>query len=508
MVIVETMRWGRGVVGLTFVTLWMGCSSFDAAEAERERARNEAADAGPEAFAPVTGSALGTYDVTVDVPPLRHGRAVSAHVAVTRSPQFPRELRVDLVDPPAGITAEMLTLAPDVATGELKITATASVPQGPIKLTVRINAPGTTLDDVLLPKDVAVQGAPGELDTSFGTNGVFETPNASRIWPAASGSFFLGLESTRGGRKFSVNSMDPAAESATFGSATGSMEGVTHYQAASGRDRLVLVNNTPVTGPLPYPRARLAGISSAGVRDGFIYNDNEMTADTFALRTSDAKMAVVGHGNEYAPNLNWRVRWLNADGSADRTVNADALTLGGVVQYFSIAAYAAGALYMSDGASVARLLVPGGGPDAAFGGGGTLAFPGGTIVSAAIDAQQRFVGGGRDANGGLYMVRIAARQLDLGWDAKGYNVFGSSTLAGGRFVLDKAGNAFQVGTVSGGSSTQCLIIARSPSGTLLEEFGTRGSMVLPVDGCSGLDVLLTDDGKLLIAGPKTVRVWL
>lgn len=129
-------------------------------------------------------------------------------------------------------------------------------------------------------------------------------------------------------------------------------------------------------------------------------------------------------------------------------------------------------------------------------------------MSAVIDGQQRFVGGGRDSNGGLDMVRVAARQLDLGWDAKGYNVFGSSTLAGGRFVLDKAGNAFQVGTVPEGSSTQCLIIARSPSGTLLEEFGARGSAVLPVEGCSGLDVLLTDDGKLLITGPKTIRVWL
>lgn len=510
---VETMRWGRGVVGLTFVTLWMGCSSFDAAEAERERARNEAADGGPGGSTPVTGSALGTYDVTVDVPALRHGRAVSAQVAITRSPQFPRELRVDLKDPPTGVTAEEITLAPDAATGELKITADASVPQGPIKLTVRINATGTPLDDVLLPKDVAVQGAPGELDTSFGTNGVFATPevgNAGRIYLGTPGKFYLSIPpGSRGASKLALYTADPAARDLSFGTDGGLKLSSNLQQTLDG---LIEVGNTalqitPVFSPA---QARISRRLLDGTPDpNFSFSDNGMTASSVAFRARDGRMAVLGSDNAQDSARVWKIDWLDSSGGLDTTVNATGRSIGATALSLRHSSHTMDAVYASDGAHIFRFLRAGGGLDAGFANAGTLDVPGGgVIIQTTTDAQDRLFAAGRDSNGALFMMRLVGRQLDPQWDAKGYNAFSASSSTDGSFVLLADGRTFQVGTFAGGESTRCAVFARRPDGALDSTFGTNGVATLPVENCSAVDVALFGGEKLLISGPKTLRVWL
>jgi hypothetical protein len=68
-----------------------------------------------------------------------------------------------------GITANSIDVPATATTAELSITVPSTAAQGPLHLTVSASIPQRT---VTAPVDAFVRGAPGALDTTFGTNGL------------------------------------------------------------------------------------------------------------------------------------------------------------------------------------------------------------------------------------------------------------------------------------------------------------------------------------------------
>jgi len=110
------------------------------------------------------------------------------------------------------------------------------------------------------------------------------------------------------------------------------------------------------------------------------------------------------------------------------------------------------------------------------------------------------------AVGGLFLGRVTtAGVVDVTFGTSGQVVHTAN--GDGKIVQQADGKIVQVGKTSIGGATHCVAVRYSADGMLDPTFGQGGVATIAVDGCRGDDVGLQADGKILVTGPKTVRLW-
>jgi len=109
---------------------------------------------------------------------LVHGQKRPIKLTFTAKPAGPDPLVVKLIDPPAGITSDALSIGGSENSADLAVTASKDVTQGDAKLRIEASVGG-----FVATKEIAitVQGASGEIDTTFANQGVIELfPNSGQ----------------------------------------------------------------------------------------------------------------------------------------------------------------------------------------------------------------------------------------------------------------------------------------------------------------------------------------
>lgn len=123
------------------------------------------------------GVVPGTPQVSVDAnagtePFIVQGASATVHVTVTRS-GFIGPVVVGLADLPPGCTSSPITIDQTADAGDLVVSTPATLAQGPIKATLSA-ANDENKTKTAKPIDLFVRGAPGSIDTTFGSGGVTE----------------------------------------------------------------------------------------------------------------------------------------------------------------------------------------------------------------------------------------------------------------------------------------------------------------------------------------------
>jgi len=112
----------------------------------------------------------GTLSITVPDGPhyLQREGSLEIDLQVTRE-QVDAPVRITVSNLPDGVSAQPLNIPSSMVTGKLLLTATRSAVVGVTSLSLHATAGTTIADDRDLPLEII--GVPGELDTTFGTEG-------------------------------------------------------------------------------------------------------------------------------------------------------------------------------------------------------------------------------------------------------------------------------------------------------------------------------------------------
>jgi len=205
----------------------------------------------------------------------------------------------------------------------------------------------------------------------------------------------------------------------------------------------------------------------------------------------------------------WQVVWLDGTGHLDTSVNANGSSSDATPDTLLAGTYDRDSLYaIGSGDVVFRLLCAGGGYDASFGANGRVSFPGSAgLNSARIDSKGRLIVGGL-GGAGAFVGRVARGQLDKSFATQGYTSYGPNVTSGGTITLGPDDKVLQLANLTDGAGNHCAVVRRLEDGTLDPSFGQAGVATLPVLDCGATDLTTTSDGKLLLGGPKTLRIWL
>ena len=127
------------------------------------------------------------------------GKATSVPIVITRGSGAASDIQVTLTSPPAGITADPLTIPSGSSTGQLSITVADTINQGNLDgLAIQGHAVGGNASDTEnLP--LFVRGKPGALDTTFASDGVYQDAWGSytsiqSVIPQQNGTILIGAQ--------------------------------------------------------------------------------------------------------------------------------------------------------------------------------------------------------------------------------------------------------------------------------------------------------------------------
>lgn len=125
------------------------------------------------------GVVIGRGSALVDIAPLErnvltHGTTQSIKVTIARKGSFNGAVILTVRGLPEGIAAKPVRLESPATVGELELTIASSFPQGDVaNLALEAN-PSNDEELAIAPLPLFVRGAPGEIDTTFGTDGGIE----------------------------------------------------------------------------------------------------------------------------------------------------------------------------------------------------------------------------------------------------------------------------------------------------------------------------------------------
>ncbi|MBX3209364.1 MAG: delta-60 repeat domain-containing protein [Labilithrix sp.] len=181
----RTVPRGRGhstiVIALVAALTSVGCVEDDCAD-------NQTCIGGAGPDVPTDAGPGATPDGDVDVDPdtgkprdksfsfepisppprLMHDGSLRIGLSLKRGSGQQEDVTIAVTSLPTGVTVEPLTIPGASSTGELVVRATSAAKQGPFQATVAGSAASVKASTKL---DLFVRGKPGELDTTFGTDG-------------------------------------------------------------------------------------------------------------------------------------------------------------------------------------------------------------------------------------------------------------------------------------------------------------------------------------------------
>lgn len=213
--------------------------------------------------------ALGSLPATLEVV---QGLAVKIKIDLVRGKTMLAPVEIKLRDFRDGITATPVSITGD--SGEIEISAPSAAPQGPAAGTIEASAVDpkdpTRVFKVALPLKALVRGAPGAVDTTYGTAGivrdVFGAGNDARIDDlvlAPDDSVYIVAHCAAAG--VCVRHLDASGKiDMTYGGGgTATLALVSPHQAALQSDgKLVIVGGTPPS------TAMIGRLDAKGVPDG------------------------------------------------------------------------------------------------------------------------------------------------------------------------------------------------------------------------------------------------
>ncbi|MCL2779660.1 MAG: hypothetical protein FWD73_16845 [Polyangiaceae bacterium] len=132
---------------------------------------------------------------------VRQGQPISVTINIARGITPGTDITIRATSWPDGVSVGSLTIPPGQSTGKLAITVDESIPQGELKddLVLQGLADGAT---VAVPMDLKlfVRGAPGTLDPTFGSNGIYEDlteyANVYTVVSQSDGKILIGAWNT------------------------------------------------------------------------------------------------------------------------------------------------------------------------------------------------------------------------------------------------------------------------------------------------------------------------
>ncbi|AKV02478.1 Hemolysin-type calcium-binding region [Labilithrix luteola] len=465
------------------------------------------------------GVVVGRGSNLIDIVPLERsmltrGTTASIKVSIARKGSFDGAVIITVRGLPDGIAAKPLRLESPATVGDLELTIASSTPQGDVAgISLEAN-PSNDSETAIAALPLLVRGAPGELDTTFGTDGFADTAAVQALLMSQKLAVlpdgrFLVFQST--GLDYGSNSVvwrftAEGQRDLTFG--TGGEVVVTAGYIArvfvSEGAILMFVRGTGFAGPFRVQRRNFDGVpdTTYGVGGEYSHSSNEyQTQDDMVLMPGGAT-AVVGSDGFGTP----QVFWISGAGVADAMVNASAFSSFNAPHAIASAVGdATGFVGVDSYGGLARVQRAGGTLDAAFGGAGTGLLQMDGATGLALDSKGRYVIGGS----------MSKELLTVRLDEKGAldPTFGKQTTPVADLaplpivVVQKDDAVVQALRELPAQVGRCGLVRHNSNGTLDTTFGTNGIAMYTIDACRITDVAPLADGRLLVAGAKTFRVW-
>lgn len=480
------------------------CGAFEGAEDAPPGATSttEHGDGGAEG-SPVDGTARGA--VTIASPAsitLVRGRSV--HVTLTaKRDHFDDAVEILGKSVPQGVAMSTVQMVRDASQVEVTLVTDMTVPQGSeAEITFEARRiGGASLAET--KSKTFVRGAPGEIDTRFGKDGVVDLLFDSRPFVVLpDGRFYVGENPIGYDVYFDwVRYTASGVIDTTFGTAgkkrvTGrTLTTVVH---AGGALYGLLANNTD---------AYLAKLNEDTTpASGFgVSGEYALPKDAYYAYSH---IGVSPTGTAAAYRGDGLIAWVTATGTPDTSVNAQATTTGAYGGPKTLVRDATGLTFIASNATIHRHLQSGGGLDTSFGtsNGFTIVTPNGALYSLVVDAQDRYVVAGRQADAGpAFVARLTPKGIiDTSFATAGFAE--TNGLLSPVATLDSSGRIVQASTRNESSVLRCTVQRWMADGKPDPDFGTGGRVDLLPDSCTASAIVPHLDG-MLIVGRKIVRVW-
>lgn len=457
----------------------------------------------------IQGSANVAFDLNVDSSKitLTHGQSTKIPFKIVRKKGFSDAVLVRVGGMPASLASAPVTVPAASDAGELDIVVASDLPQGPLTgLTIEASATDGR-GKSSLPLDTFVRGAPGELDTTFGTNGFIEIASAANLTlgSAPDGRLYVGRSWTV--QRYSADGVQDMA----FGT-NGDLKvcNVPSTTVKLGPNGIYWKSSFPGGG---YQYVRVGKYSFDGLGDGAFGNNGvfasmsiEHTAVTALAFAPSGKVAAMG-----SLSSGFRVHWITATGTKDTLAGKapDAYSTGSVPTALVDGAYVDEDTLVAIGTNRAIRLKQGS-FDTTFGQGGVAAVAVNSVLSSmTIDGQGRYVLNGLAPSGNAsYLVRLLPSGV-VDPSLSGV-VGGIPIVAAGGIKLDGSGRILQAATIDVNGAKRCALVRYDENGVRDASFGTDGVATPGVDGCDSQTVIVQADGRILVGGgdgQKVVRLW-
>jgi uncharacterized delta-60 repeat protein len=470
------------------------------------------ADGGPDAADDPSDNGDFALRVTTPNLTLTHGRTERVEVILTRKGGFSKAVAITAKGLPAGLAANTITLDPATATGELVLTVDATAKQGVVTGAAVVATEVDGQSSVDAPLELFVRGAPGEIDTTFATNGVLSppvSPTGTEFALDAEGRIYVGTEG-----KLQRYSSEGAVDSSFAPTVTGPKRSV----------KLVVQPNAVFWGrnsvdlkAFTLEKYSISGnaldTSSYGAGSGYF-------TDGFPL--SALAVAGDGRGNTFLRrSADWASHFLTPAGTL-QFGNPTHSTIPAIVRESSPIGDAF--VFVGD-AHIGRHKVQGAGAgyDPSFASVGYLQVAGGVRLNdVVVDSAGRYlVTGYNPSSQALYLARVTSSGvLDGSFTAvtgtfivkpeaiaDSYAGADGSHNEAGRLAIAADGKILQAAQIEAAGSTKCVVLRFDPNGNSDATFGNQGQATLPPSECVARRIGLQPDGRVIVGGPIIVRVW-
>ncbi|MBX3196591.1 MAG: hypothetical protein KF894_00440 [Labilithrix sp.] len=419
---------------------------------------------------------------------LVRGSTASVKVTLERKGSFAGAVNIAIVGAPAGLTAKPLELASDATTGDLELAVGKDVPQGDLA-NVHVSASNPALKDrATFPLTAFVRGAPGDIDTSYGDQGVVTL-----------------------GTLFDIGIPNPTTGEVYFSSS-----GLKRYRADGTLD--ASFSGSTITGPLAGNYIYSCDATGTGGEPEAILSARRVSivtgqADTVfrpvsptlsgnvskydCLASAAGNVALIGasYGATATPAYG-HVAWFSPAGAYTTRFST------GSPDDFRVGVFVADGIVVSTTAGIAKIKTGATALDTSFGAGGRVTLAGaGALTSIVEDADKKLL-----VANATYTARVtAAGSLD------GTFVPASTGLAPtpgqARLAVQGDGKILKAVQLGTGDGRACAISRYLPTGALDATFGDQGNALYPVTPCSPALLAVTADKKILVGSPKVLRIW-
>ncbi|CAN5833267.1 hypothetical protein BH11MYX4_BH11MYX4_43960 [soil metagenome] len=446
-------------------------------------------------------------EITLELPAqivLVHDATTVVELKVTRRPPFEGAVTLTALNLPDGVGSEPIVVPPAATTAKLKLVVGKSVPQGALKGAELQAKTGTQVIDTE-PLKGFVRGSAGEIDTTFGKDGVVALDGEhNAITMRADGSFWV-LENSGGHVRMYTKDGTLDSSFATAGI----------YTVNSSQPVNALAWKAPylhlgvgLPGDWRLTRMNPDGQLDTTYGVGGIYKRTHGSPSPLvgmAVGTG-GEAALVGAFGTTAVTA-----FVTKTGSTSVTAQ-DAMGAVGASppSIFTAAVISASRVVAVGGSHIFAMAAATHQPDPAFSPGGPIMVDAvATLSSIAEDKAGNYVVGGTEiATQALFVARVTpVGGLDKTFGTAGVFRTGLVTATSGGALALSGDKILQSGTVQDGNEYRCMVARYTADGKLDATFGAGGKSVPLINECYVGDLAIQPDGRIVAAGRKLLRFW-